>query len=327
MKSIAILVPHKAILGSLEGARQLFSQVNQLAALQGAPPVFDVKLVGLQRETPVCGGAVTVHAHRLLEEAARPDLIIIPALDGDLAETVARNAAFLPWIVAQHEAGAEVASLCVGAFLLASTGLLNGRKCATHWVAAAEFRSLFPEVELVPEKIITDAGGLYSSGGAFSYLNLLLHLIEKHASRDMAILIAKVFAIDPGRDTQAPFVIFQGQKAHDDEPVRQAQEYIERNYEEKLSVDDLARRFALSRRALERRFKQATANTVAEYIQRVKIEAAKQSLETPRSNVSEAMYKVGYSDEKAFRSTFKRYTGLSPAQYRLKYGRSLSGAA
>jgi transcriptional regulator GlxA family with amidase domain len=326
MKTVSILVPERAILGSLEGARQLFTQVNQFVAAHGAEPIFDVCLVGLRKETPVCGGAVTVHAHKLLQEVTHTDLIIIPAIDGDLQETVKLNEAYLPWIVERHKEGAEVASLCVGAFLLASTGLLKGKKCATHWVAANDFRMMFPDVELVPEKIITDEGGLYSSGGAFSYLNLLLHLIEKYAGRDLALLTAKVFAIDPSRDSQAQFAIFGGQKAHEDNAIRQAQEFIERHFEDKISVEQLASMLALSRRAFERRFKQATANTVSEYIQRVKIEAAKQSLEKTRGNVTEAMYKVGYNDEKAFRSTFKKITGLSPVQYRMKYQRMAATA-
>jgi transcriptional regulator GlxA family with amidase domain len=220
-----------------------------------------------------------------------------------------------------------VASLCLGAFLLASTGLLNGKKCATHWVAANEFRKMFPEVELITEKIITEEHGIYSSGGAFSYLNLILHLIDKYAGHDMAVLCAKVFAIEIERENQASFIIFQGQKEHDDEHVRKAQEYIESNYQEKTTVDSLAGMFAIGRRSFERRFKRATDNTVAEYIQRVKVEAAKKELEMSRKTVNEVMYEVGYSDIKAFRTTFKKITGLSPLEYRHKYNKEAMAMA
>lgn len=323
MKHISILVPKGAILGSLEGTRQLFTQVNQFYKAKGEPPLFKVQLVGLSKETPLTGGLFTVNTDVVLEEVKKTDLIIIPAVDGDLQKAVAMNWDFIPWIREQYQNGAEVASLCVGAFILASTGLLKGRTCATHWMAANEFRRMFPEVNLVTERIITDEQGIYSSGGAFSYMNLILYLIEKYAGRDMAVLSAKVFAIEIERDNQLSFTIFQGQKEHEDEAVKKVQEFIEHHFEDKITIDQLASMFALSRRSLERRFKKATCNTVTEYIQRVKIEAAKKSFETSRKNVNEIMYDVGYSDIKAFRTTFKKITGLSPIEYRNKYNKEV----
>jgi transcriptional regulator GlxA family with amidase domain len=321
MKHISILVPKGAILGSLEGSRQLLTQVNHFFAARGMSPVFDVQLVGLSKETSISGGSFTVNAGLLIGDVKKTDLIIIPALDGEITGAIENNKEFIPWIIQQHHDGAEVASLCMGAFLLASTGLVKGKKCATHWMAANDFKRMFPDVELVTEKIITDEQGIYSSGGAFSYLNLILYLIEKFAGREMAVLSSKVFAIEMERTSQSPFIIFQGQKDHADDPIKKAQDFIEQNYQEKISVEQLASLFALGRRNLERRFKKATANTVVEYIQRVKIEAAKMSLENSRESVNEVMYNVGYTDTKAFRSTFRRITGLSPMEYRNKYQR------
>lgn len=321
MKHISILVPEGAILGSLEGSRQLLTQVNDFFVQKGQSPVFDVELVGLSDKTKAGGSLFTIHPHALLKDVKKTDLIIIPALDGDIEVALKNNEAFIPWIVRQYKSGAEVASLCVGAFLLAATGLLAGRKCATHWMASSQFQKMFPDVNLVTEKIITDEQGLYSSGGAFSYLNLILHLIEKYAGRDIAILSAKVFAIEIDRTSQSAFTIFNGQKDHEDEPVKKAQEFIENNFQEKITVDQLASMLAIGRRNLERRFKKATSNSVVEYMQRVKIEAAKKNFETSRENVNEVMYKVGYTDSKAFRVTFKKITGLSPIQYRAKYNR------
>ena len=324
MKHISILVPKGAILGSLEGSRQLLTQVNGFFKNKGEPPIFKVQLVGLSKETPLSGGLFTVNTDVVLEDVKKTDLIIIPALDGDIKDALEKNSDFIPWIIKQYKSGAEVASLCLGAFLLASTGLLKGRKCATHWMATNDFRKMFPDVNLVTEKIITDEKGIYSSGGAFSYLNLILYLIEKYAGRDIAVLSAKLFAIEIERDSQLSFVIFQGQKDHDDEAIKKAQEFIEKNFEDKITIDDLASKVALGRRNFERRFKKATSNTVAEYIQRVKIEAAKLSLESSRENVNDAMYKVGYSDPKAFRVSFKKITGLSPVEYRNKYNRQIA---
>jgi transcriptional regulator GlxA family with amidase domain len=324
MKHISILVPRGAILGSLEGTRQLFSQVNHFFEDKGAAPVFKVQLVGLAKETDLVGGLFTVNTDVVIDEVKETDLIVIPAIDGDIQQALEINKDFIPWIIRQHSRGAEIASLCLGAFLLASTGLLKGRKCATHWMAENAFRKMFPEVELVTEKIITDEQGIYSSGGAFSYLNLILYLIEKYTGRDMAVLAAKVFAIEIERQNQLSFTIFQGQKSHDDEQIKKAQEFIEKNYQDKITVDQIAAMLALSRRNLERRFRKATSNSVVEYIQRVKIEAAKMSLESSRENVNDAMYKVGYSDPKAFRVSFKKITGLSPMQYRNKYNRLMA---
>jgi len=319
MKTITILVPKGAILGSIEGPRQVLTGVNSYMASIGKPPLFNVELVGLSRETPLVKGMYTIHTDKVIKEVNKTDLIIIPAIDGDVRQGLEDNKEFIPWILRHYKAGAEVASLCVGAFLLASTGLVKGKKCATHWVSANEFRRMFPDVNLVTERVVTDENGIYTSGGAYSYLTLVLYLIEKYAGRAAAVFCAKIFAIDIDRSTQSPFMMFSGQKEHDDEPIKKAQNFIEGNFHQKITVDELASMFSLSRRNLERRFKKATSNTVVEYIQRVKIEAAKMSLESSRENVNEVMYKVGYTDTKAFRTTFKKITGISPIQYRTKY--------
>ncbi len=236
---------------------------------------------------------------------------------------IEQNRALIPWLVNHYKNGSAIASLCVGAFLLAATGLLKGRKCATHWVEAANFRAMFPDVHLVPHQVITDEQNIFTSGGAYSWLHLVLHLVEKFAGRDIAIFCSKIFEIEPGRSSQSSFMIFEPLKKHEDEVIMKAQEFIENNYDDKIMVDDLASRLAISRRNLERRFKKVTYNSIVEYIQKVRIEAAKKSLESSRDNVNEVMYKVGYSDTKAFRTTFKKITGISPTEYRSKYNRQM----
>lgn len=319
MKHISILVPKGAILGSVEGPRLLLSQVNNFLTMRGAPPLFTIELVGLTKETPLSGGLFTAHSDHTIDQIRKTDLIIIPAIDGDLKNGIEENKAFIPWILERYQEGSEIASLCLGAFLLASTGLLDGKKCATHWAFENQFREMFPTVNLVPEKVIIDEKSIYSSGGAYSYLNLILYLIEKYAGRELAILCSKIFAIEIERNSQSAFNIFQGQKEHGDEPIKIAQEFIESNFSEKITVDQLASRLALGRRNMERRFKKATSNTVVEYIQRVKVEAAKKGFETSRKNINEVMMDVGYSDIKAFRTVFKKITGLSPIEYKNKY--------
>lgn len=322
MKRIIILVPHDAVMASIVDARTMFTGANDFLRQRGEAPLFDVQLVGLTPEVRLNGGPFTVHADATLEDAERPDLVIVPAIGGDLAGSVQQNSAFLPWIVTQYRNGAEVASLCIGAFLLAATGLLNGRECSSHWLTAREFRAMFPEVTLVDGRIVTEQDGLYSSGGATSYWSLLLHLVEKYAGRTIAITAAKIYALEIDRHTQSPFVMFQGQKQHEDEPIRRAQDFIEQNLGERISVQDLAAQFAIGRRHFERRFKKATSNSPLEYMQRVRVEAAKKAFESSGKNVNEVMYDVGYIDPKAFRTTFKKLTGLSPVEYRNKYNRT-----
>lgn len=326
MKHISILIPEgDCSLTHIEATHMIFSEVNNILANKDKPPLFHIQLVGLNKERGIKKGLYTIFPDALMKDVKQTDLIIIPALQGkDMKKGLEENQPFVPWIIQQYQRGSEVASLCLGSFLLAETGLLSGKKCTTHWGYANAFREMYPDVELMTEKILVDEGGIYSSGGALSFTNLVLYLIEKYSGRDMAIIMSKIFMIDIDRDSQNPFIMFNGQKGHEDIPIRLAQEFIEQNFSEKLTVEELASRFALGRRNLERRFKKATSNTVIEYIQRVKIEAAKMSLESSRENVTEVMYKVGYSDTKAFRTTFKKITGLSPIQYRSKYNRELT---
>ncbi|WP_435356743.1 GlxA family transcriptional regulator [Emticicia sp. SJ17W-69] len=324
MKHVSILVPETAVIEAIADPNYIFKAVNQFLVMSGKSALFDVHLVGLSKEIKLENSLFSVHTDRLLKEVESTDLIFIPALSGDMSTAIELNKGLIPWIVDQHENGAEVASLCVGAFLLASTGLLNGKKCSTHWNSANEFRTMFPAVELVDGSIITEAQGIYSSGGANSYWNLLLHLVEKYTDRETAILAAKYFAIDIDRESQSSFMMFQGQREHSDEEIKKAQDFIEENFQDKITVEQLADMLAIGRRSFERRFKKATNNTVIEYMQRVKIEAAKKSFESSRKNINEVMFNVGYTDTKAFRDVFKKVTGMTPIEYRNKYNKSVN---
>ncbi|MDQ4122663.1 MAG: helix-turn-helix domain-containing protein [Acidobacteriota bacterium] len=321
MKHVSVLVPESALLAAIDDPRHVFSAVNRFYENEGKPPIFDIKLVGLKREVNLHNSSFTVHTDLLLSEVKKTDLIFIPAFEGILEDYLEKNKDFIPWIKEHHRKGAEVVSLCIGAFLLARTGLLKGKQCSTHWRAAEQFRRMFPDVNLVTDKIITEEQGIYTSGGATSYWNLLLYLVEKYTNRETAILAAKYFAIDIERHSQSQFIMFTGQSEHADEEIKKAQEFIENNFQKRITIDDLSTKFALSRRSLERRFKRATNNTVSEYIQRVKIEAAKKRLETSRKNITEVMFDVGYSDTKAFRGIFKKITGMTPFDYRNKYNK------
>lgn len=321
MKHITILATSSSNLGSIDNPRRAFLSVNEYLKQKGERPLFKIQIAGITKEISLKNGLCTLNADIEINSLKKTDLIIIPAFDGDIVKELEQDTKIISWLIKQYKNGAEIASLCVGAFLLGATGLLNGKNCSTHWRAANDFKKLYPEVQLVTDKVITDENGIYTSGGAFSSANLILYIIEKYAGREPAIYCSKMFQVDIERQSQSPFIIFQGQKDHDDEPVKQAQEFIEKNYQDKISVGKITSVVALSRRNLERRFKKATTNTVVEYIQRVKIEAAKKYFESSGKNINEVMYDVGYSDTKAFRNIFKKITGLSPIEYRNKYNK------
>lgn len=306
---------------NVEATHHILNTVNGILMEQGKSPLFKIQLIGHDTMENGGTGSFMIKPQQYFQEVDQTDLIIIPAIFGDYKTSFEENKDFAPWIIQQYKKGAEIATMCIGSFFLAQTGLLKDKQCATHWAHANAFRKMFPEINLVDDKIMTADDGIYTSGGAYSFLNLVLYLVEKYAGREMAILISKTYLIDIEKSSQSPFTIFRGQMEHQDKAVKKAQLYIEENYQEKLSVEELADQFAVSRRSLERRFKKATSNTISEYIQRVKVEAAKNKLESGRNTVNEVMYDVGYSDMKSFRNTFRKYTGMSPVKYRNKYNK------
>jgi transcriptional regulator GlxA family with amidase domain len=330
MKHVSILVPvGDAIIDTVIAPSNLLRMANSYyRRTKGTnEDLFAIDLVGITNDPVQYQRAFQITPTKSIDDIDSTDLIIISAISGNLSEGLEKNKAFIPWIVKHRiENDAELASLCKGALLLAETGLLNGKSCATHWTVHEQFERRYPQVNLIPEKVISEDNGIYSSGGAYSFLNFMLYLIEKYYGRETAIWVSKVSEIEFDRNDQSHFMIFKGQKDHSDESIRKAQIFIENNFEEKLNIDELASRFKITRRSFLRRFKKATSNTPIEYIQRVKVEAAKRNLESTALNIQEVMYGVGYQDEKAFRNTFRKHTGLSPADYRRKYNREMAFA-
>ena len=327
MKHLTILVPEgENNLSSIVGAYKLFTRANEhWKEKNGSKELFTIQLAGSSPQVDFYEGVFSVKPHTHISAIAKTHLIIIPSLNHHYAKAVQANQLLIDWVAKQYRNGAEIASICTGAFLLASTGLLDGKSCSTHWSAADSFRRMFPKVNVQTDQLITDEKGIYTNGGAYSFLNLLIYLIEKYYDRPTAIFCAKVFQIEIDRQSQSPFTIFTGQKLHGDEMVQQAQAYIESKPDEKISVDRLSFQLAVGRRNFDRRFIKATGNTPLEYAQRVKIELAKKALETTRKTVNEVMYEVGYSDVKAFREVFRKITGMSPLEYRGKYNKKALG--
>jgi transcriptional regulator GlxA family with amidase domain len=323
MKHITIVVPggEGNNLSSIVGAYKIITRANAYWKSIRKRELYKIELAGTSKRVEYYEGLFSVKPHTDISTIHKTNLIIIPSLNHDYFKAVKKNGLLIEWIESQYKHGAEVAAICTGAFLLASSGLLDGKSCSTHWAAADNFRAMFPKVNLQTDRLITDENGIYTNGGAFSFLNLILYLVEKYFDRPTAIYCSKVFQIEMDRNSQSPFIIFTGQKVHEDEVVKKAQTYIESKLDEKISIEQLSSRLAVGRRNFDRRFIKATGNTPLEYTQRVKMEAAKKAFETKRKTINEVMYDVGYSDVKAFREVFRKITGMSPLEYRKKYNK------
>ena len=321
MKQIAILIFNQTVdLTTLTGTFQIFERANEFMLSSGKDALFKVELVGLDNSEEGIVNNVNLKTDKTIKEIQSPDLIVIPSNNSPLS-VLENNTEAIAWIRDCYAQGSEVASLSTGAFLLASTGLLDGKKCSTHWMIANEFQQIFPKVKLLSQQIVTDERGLYTSGGAYSFLNLILHLLEKYEGRHLAIWAAKMFGIDIDRKDQSNFIVFDGQKDHQDADILEIQNFIEKNYEKKILVSELVERAHMNGRNFIRRFKKATYNTPLEYIQRVKIEAAKRKLESTNMNINEIKYSLSWTDDKSFRNVFKKHTGLIPTAYKQKYCR------
>jgi len=320
MKQLVILVPEgENNISSIVGSFKIFSRANNIWKEKKGRDLFQIQLAGNSTEVEYHGGLFAVRPQLRLDEVKKAHLVIIPSLNHHFHEALKLNGSAVSWVRTQYEKGAEVASICTGAFLLAATGIIDGKSCSTHWSAAGELQRRFPLVQVKPDRLITDEAGIYTNGGAYSFLNLLLYLVEKYYDRAVAIQCSKIFQIEIDRNSQSPFSMFTGQKQHGDGVVQHAQQYIESHLDERITVKDLSSRFSVGRRNFDRRFIAATGNTPLEYAQRVRIEAAKKQLERGKKTVNEVMYAVGYSDPKAFREIFRRLTGLSPLEYRNRY--------
>lgn len=322
MKKISFLLPERCLPTGLTGPMEMFNAASEYMMNKGLSdgPFFEIETIGLTKNRVSLSSNITIKCDRSTNSMDSTDLIIIPPFRLDDPAAYKNNLNFIPWIKYHYQnSNADVASICLGSFLLASTGLLDGKVCTTHWHASEKFERLFPNVNFCPNQILTNEERLYTSGGVTSFLSLVILLIEKYCGRETSIWVSKRFLVDVDRVTQSYFAIFNTQKKHQDKSIQTAQEYIENNYQNEISVEGIAKKVSISRRNFIRRFKKATNNTPLEYIQRVKIEAAKKKLENSSETIYNIMFSVGYNDNKSFRNRFKKITGLTPKEYRKKY--------
>lgn len=321
---LTVLVTENHRLLSLVAAVDMFQTVNRYLEESGQAKMFDINFIGIGDKSTLPENLNSMLYSSVFSTDQKSDLIFIPAFaNSDMVSNIEKNMPLIPFLVSQYQQGASLISLCTGSFLLGASGLLNGKSATTHVEAADKFAQAFPEVNLQSHAIVTETENIFTSGGATSSFHLKLYLIQKYCGREMAVRVAKNFAIDLDRNNQLYFDQFKPDLVQDDEVVRMVQKFINERYSEIKNVEEAMEEVPSSRRNIIRRFKQATGITPIRYLQKTKIEAAKKLLETTNKDILDVMVSSGYNDMKNFRQLFKTFTGLTPKSYREKYGMRL----
>jgi transcriptional regulator GlxA family with amidase domain len=322
--NVTILGFNQAYASAITGALDLFALAGVTwQRMQGLnpSPFFNVQIATLKKQPVLCINQLEIRSHIAIEDVQQTDLLLIPTIGGSLLNVIAQNRALLPHIKKHFDLGADIASNCSGAFFLAEAGLLNGKEATTHWGYAELFKKRYPEVKLCAEKLITSQQNIYCSGGGMAWFDLTLLLIERYCGHDVATTTAKAHVIDLSRGEQAAYASIRTKKYHQDPEVLFVQEWLEANYVKSIQISQLAPLVNLTSRTLNRRFKQATEQNLLEYLQILRIEAAKKFLEKSNDNVQRIVTNVGYDDLSSFTRLFKKHTGLSPSQYAKKFKR------
>jgi len=321
MKTISLLIHEDVYTSAIGGVIDLLYGTNEYLLESGRPEAFRLELVGEKAKNIQLDVPAQFICYTTMDKLSRTDLVIIPGFKGDISATLRKYVDVVSWIGEMHRSGAEIASMCVGSFFLAEAGLLERKAATSHWATAGEMQRRYPLVKVQSDRIITDQEGVYTSGGGFSALKLILYIIEKFCGRATALAVSKRYSIDIDYTSQAHFAVFSGQRQHEDEEILKSQSYIEEHYASDLSIEQVSALCHTGKRNFIRRFKAATHNTPIEYLQRVRVEAAKKVLENEDCSLDEVMDRTGYEDIKTFRLVFKRLTGLSPRDYKKKYSR------
>jgi transcriptional regulator GlxA family with amidase domain len=321
MRKLCVLIHEDVIHSSVSGVLDLLNAANELADAWNKPRPFQVELIGERLKNIQLDASAQFICSKTLDDVIERDLVIIPPFKGNPDVVLKKHSGMIRWIERQVSFKGEWASLCLGAYFLAEAGLLENKRATSHWKVFNDLKAKYPAVHFLPDQIITDHDGIYTSGGAFSSFNLIIYLIEKFCGKEWAIAISKDFSIDMDRTTQTHFAIFKGQRSHHDEAIYKAQDFIEENFLEPITIDTIAAHCNMSRRNFIRRFIAATGRTPLEYIQHLKIEVAKRALENTDVPIASVMYDAGYNDSNTFRGVFKKVAGLTPQAYQKKYNR------
>ena len=321
MPTIALLAVQNCMYSSITGPFDLFSvaslEAERSAGHRTASLFQPVVVAPPDREITAFNGT-PVRAGASFADKIVYDIVFVPVIFGDLGPLLVDRET-IDWLTEQGRKGACLCSVCAGAFLLAETGLLKGRKATTHWNLADDFARRFPDILLKREKMLVDEGDCITAGGVSAYMDLSLYLTARFGSPELAASLSKILLIDPARRLQSPYQTGSFCKNHGDREILAIQEWLERNMAWSITLHDLADRAGLGARTFMRRFKKATGDTPLEYLQHLRIEAARKLLETSPETIDGITLKSGYQDISSFRKLFKKYTGLSPSAYRRKH--------
>lgn len=321
-RHISVIVYEDVLLTALSSTVALLTGARDAVVRSGGTAPFDIDLVSVHVHDVQLDLPVQFHCGKTLADDFETDVIVIPPMNAegaDMDQLLLKYGKLTHWLAEKYHRKAQIISLCTGAYFVAECGLLNGMPATSHWGAMDDMRKRYPLVNFRPERVVTQSETIITGGGGFSALSAILYFIEKTCGKETAITLSKYYALDYGRTSQSIFTIFSGHRGHNDQDIHRAQTYIESEFRADISVDLIAGEVNMSKRNFIRRFKSATALNPIEYIQRVKIEAAKKSLEAGESNIAYVTYDVGYNDLKTFRTIFKRITGLTPIEYRNRY--------
>jgi len=318
MKKLALLIPEgKTSPLAITGVSTIFSLGRQYGLS------IDYKTLSRQGEAHLDAGKIILKTDASFDTKVFYDFLIIPSIIGPPDTSLQMNRELCAYVKASYQRGSQIVSMCTGAYLLAETGLLNGLQASSHYAAIEDLKMRFPQVKWKADKIITDQDGLYTSGGTLSSFNVLIYLIEKHFDKEIAYTIARMIQMDYPRKSQKPFYIFSNQKKHEDQLILTIQEHLENALDQHINLSLICREFGISRRSLNRRFKQATGENPLSYIQRIKVEQAKRWLEGNELAINEITNNLGYQDLESFRKVFKKISGLLPSEYRRKLAVSI----
>ena len=321
MKQVALLLPYDYKLFSVASVLDVFDTVNSIYEHRKKELPFQVTLVQTPEQIKLHGRTFHGHPVRSIGSRTHTDIVLIPSFTTKkISETIDRNKSFIPWLQKQFKSGAEIASLCTGAYLFAASGLLNGKLATTHADYCPDLIVSYPSVFVKPGRTITVDERCYTSGGSTSAFHLLVFLVQKYCGNEMAVRISKIFTIDLNRSQQSYFSTFRPDYSHNDEMVKKIQRAIDNNYINISTIEEITKDLPASRRNIVRRFKQVTGVPPIEYLQHTRIEKAKRQLELTNLNISEIVNETGYTDPKSFRKIFLKLTGMTPLEYRNKLG-------
>lgn len=288
-------------------------------------PRFRVTSASINGKAVQGNGPVKLIPEKSIKDIKKTDLIFVPSAGLGVDGIIARNRPLLAWLKKWRDRGIYIAGVCSGVSILAAAGLLDGKQATTHWGLAEEFAERFPQVDWRPEKFVTEADGVFCGGGIYASMDLSLYLVEKFCGRDSARQTAKAMLIDMPRTHQTGFSVLPLGARHGDGAILKAEEWIHENCNNDFRVDDLASNMGMSPRNFVRRFKLATGETPLNYLQKLRVVAAKRMLEDGHTTVQEASFAVGYDDAAFFRHVFKRHAGLTPLAYKQRFGHPSHG--